>query len=90
MFRFNRDIDTESQINFGDHNDLEGLKKAIDDMPKNGGGWLMVAADQPTQMLTLQYFPSQARLLGKHCVTFATTYSNTLPTAVMWEICYGY
>lgn len=38
MFRFNRLIDTQSQINFGDHDNLEGLKRAIDNMPKDGGG----------------------------------------------------
>ncbi|XP_039255030.2 collagen alpha-1(XII) chain-like [Styela clava] len=39
FYRFNRKVDEESQILFGDYtNDVDGLKQAVIDMPKRGGG----------------------------------------------------
>ncbi|XP_039254976.2 uncharacterized protein LOC120331875 [Styela clava] len=39
VYRFNRKVDEESQILFGEYtNDVDGLKQAVIDMPKRGGG----------------------------------------------------
>lgn len=38
MFRFNQFVDTKNQISFGDHDSIEELTVAIDNMPKDGQG----------------------------------------------------